>query len=87
MAIREWRGRAELSRPDAYLNHFRERVLPELRQAAEFRGADLCRRALGDRIEFVVLTRWESKDAARAFARASIDRAVVEPGAVAALVD
>jgi hypothetical protein len=34
-----------------------------------------------------VLTRWKSMDAIRAFAGSEIDNAVVEPGAVAALID
>jgi hypothetical protein len=47
----------------------------------------LSRRLLGDRIEFLVLTRWKSMDAIRAFAGGEIDNAVVEPGAVAALIN
>ena len=38
-------------------------------------------------VEFLVLTRWESLDAIRAFAGDDIGRAVVEPGAVSALVE
>jgi hypothetical protein len=34
-----------------------------------------------------VLTRWKSMDAIREFAGGEIDKAVVEPGAVAALID
>ena len=47
----------------------------------------MSRRLLGDRIEFLVLTRWKSMDAIRAFAGGEIDNAVVEPGAVAALIN
>ena len=36
-------------------------------------------------IEFVVMTRWASLEAIRAFAGEALERAVVEPGAVAAL--
>ena len=87
MIIREWRGRADPSRTDAYPKHFRERVVPELKQLAGFRGAHLGRRTLGSKLEFVVLTRWDSMDAIRAFAGADAERAVVEPGAVAALIE
>lgn len=87
MIIREWRGRAETSRADAYPRHFRESVLPELRALPGFVGAHLGRRPLGDRMEFLVLTRWRTLDAIRSFAGEDIDKAVVEPGAVAALVD
>jgi len=87
MVIREWRGRAEAARKDAYARHFHERVVPELRGVAGFIGAYLTCRDLGDRVEYLVLTRWESMDAIRAFAGADVSRAVVEPGAVAALSD
>jgi heme-degrading monooxygenase HmoA len=87
MIVREWRGRAEPSRPDAYPAHFRGHVVPDLKRLAGFHGATLMRRTLGDKIEFVVLTRWESMEAVRAFAGADPSRAVVEPGGVAALVE
>jgi heme-degrading monooxygenase HmoA len=87
MIIREWRGRANPANADAYPRHFREKVVPELRKMAGFVGAHLGRRQLGDRIEFLVLTRWESMDAISAFAGAGADKAVVEPGAIAALVE
>jgi heme-degrading monooxygenase HmoA len=50
---------------DAYPRHFRENVVPELRKLAGFLGADLSRRQLGDQIEFLVLTRWQSMEAIR----------------------
>jgi heme-degrading monooxygenase HmoA len=65
MIIREWRGRASPRNEDAYPKHFRENVVPELRKLAGFLGADLSRRQLGDQIEFLVLTRWQSMEAIR----------------------
>jgi hypothetical protein len=44
------------------------------------------RRELDDKVEFLVLTRWQSLAAIRAFAGADIEKAVVEPNAVAALM-
>jgi heme-degrading monooxygenase HmoA len=87
MIVREWRGRALRSRAEAYPEHFRNSVAPQLRTLPGFLGADLCRRETGDLVEFVVLTRWESLDAVRAFAGQSLGKAVVEPGAIAALSD
>ncbi|MBI3678364.1 MAG: antibiotic biosynthesis monooxygenase [Proteobacteria bacterium] len=87
MIIREWRGRASPSRAEAYPKHFHDTVVPELRHVAGFVGAHLSRRQLDDKVEFLVLTRWESMSAIRAFAGANIDEAVVEPGAVAALTE
>ena len=85
MIIREWRGRASSSQAGAYPKHFREKVIPELRHVPGFAGAQLGRRQLGDKIEFLVLTRWRSMDAIRAFAGKDVEKAVVEPDAVAAL--
>lgn len=87
MIIREWRGRASPSNTDAYPAHFRNHVIPELRALAGFVGAHLSRRTLGDRVEFVVLTRWKDMNAIRDFAGDTPNKAVVEPGAIAALVE
>jgi heme-degrading monooxygenase HmoA len=87
MIIREWRGRADPKRADAYPKHFREHVLPELKRLPGFRGAHLGRHMLGKKVEFVALTRWDSLESIRAFAGAEIEKAIVEPGGVAALLE
>ena len=87
MIIREWRGRASRERAAAYPKHFHDNVVPELRKLDGFVGAHLSRRDLGDRLEYLVLTRWQSMDAVHAFAGADVERAVVEPAAIAALTD
>ena len=87
MIIREWRGRALRAREGAYVDHFNNSVLPQLRNVPGFIGANLMSRPKGDLIEFVVLTRWESFDAIKRFAGAKLERAVVEPAAAAALTD
>jgi heme-degrading monooxygenase HmoA len=87
MIIREWRGTAAQSNAEAYPTHFHDNVVPELRLVPGFAGAQLSRRERDDKIEFLVLTRWQSLDAIRAFAGADIEKAVVEPDAVSALVE
>lgn len=87
MILREWRGRAALSRPEAYPAHFHTIVMPDLQRTPGFLGAQLLRRQLGDAIEFVVVTRWESLESIRAFAGEAIDQAFVEPGGAAALMN
>ena len=87
MIVRAWRGRAAAAKEDAYATHFRTRVLPELRHIVGFLGASLLRAPHPGGAEFLVLTRWRSMDAIRTFAGDEVSRAVVEPGAVAALVD
>ena len=85
MIIRIWRGWANRAKAGDYPAHFRQTVVPELRATEGFLGAALVRRDDAGLIEFVVTTRWVSLDAIRAFAGETLDRAVVEPGAVAAL--
>ena len=87
MIIREWRGRASASRAEAYPQHFRDEVMPKLQRLQGFIGAHLAQRPVDDTVEFLVLTRWKSMDAIRAFAAPDPDKAVVEPAAAAALVD
>ena len=87
MIIREWRGRALRSREGAYLAHFNNSVLPQLKDVPGFIGAHLMSRSKGELVEFVVLTRWESFDAIRRFAGPKFERAVVESAAAAALTD
>ena len=86
MIIRVWRGWANPAKAEDYPAHFRRAVLPELRATNGFLGATLMRRDQPGETEFVVATRWASLDAIRAFAGETLERAVVEPGAIAALV-
>lgn len=85
MIVRAWRGRGSAARSSAYPEHFRRHVVPELERISGFLGASLLQQARADEVEFLVLTRWESMDAIRAFAGEQVEKAVVEPDAVAAL--
>ena len=87
MIVRTWHGRALRSKPDDYVRHFHTNVVAELRSVDGFLGATLVRQVRPDDIEFLVITRWRSMDAIRGFAGNAIGRAVVEPGAIAALAD
>lgn len=86
MIVRAWRGYASPDNPDAYPDHFRRNVMPELRAVDGFLGARLMRSDNAGEIEFLVHTRWRSMEAIRAFAGDDAERAVVEPEAVRALV-
>jgi heme-degrading monooxygenase HmoA len=87
MILRVWRARADPDRRDAYPEHFRHRVLPDLRAVPGFLGATLSSRDLDEAVEFTVITRWASLDAIRGFAGDALDQAVVEPAAARALRD
>ena len=79
MIIRVWTAHATLEGAEKTRARFVEHVLPEkLKPRAGYLGASLLRRSDGDEVELLLLTRWESLAAVRAFAGAEIDRAVVE---------
>jgi mannose-6-phosphate isomerase-like protein (cupin superfamily) len=86
MIARRWTALAGGSeQADAYVAHFEGAVRPNLDRTDGFLGATVERVEAVDGIEIVVVTRWESMDAIRAFAGAEVDRAVVEPEARAVL--
>lgn len=72
-------------RAEEYPEHFRDRVVPELRQVDGFLGALLLVRQDDAVVEFTVLTRWASISAISHFAGPDPERAVVEPEVVACL--
>lgn len=62
-------------------------MLPELKGIDGFDGATLLKQETPDGIEFLVLSRWTSMEAIRRFAGSDVGKAVVEPEAIAALID
>jgi hypothetical protein len=83
---RVWRGRtATAEAADAYERLLRDEILPGIHRVEGFRGATVLRRDVEDGVELVVLTRWESLDAVRAFAGPELDVPVIEPEAQALL--
>lgn len=87
MIVRTWRGLASTENPHGYPEHFKRNVVPALKRIEGFLGASLLREDRTDAIEFLVLTRWASLDAVRAFAGETISQAVVEPEVAATLFD
>ena len=85
MIVRTWHGRAPAATADAYQHFVTTKVFAELPAIPGHRGASMLRRPVGDEVEFVAMTRWDSLDAVRAFAGADPTRAVVEPEACALL--
>ena len=86
---RRWRGWADgPANADSYVAHFEDAVRPRLEATDGFVDAALERvESDGGRIEIVVVTRWASMDAIRAFAGDDVNLAVVEPEARAVLDD
>ena len=81
MIARMWRGSAIPEKAEDYVKHLQNSVLPELRQIDGFRGVTLMRQDSAERVEFIVMTLWESMDAIRKFAGEHAEAAVVAPAA------
>jgi heme-degrading monooxygenase HmoA len=80
-----WRAQSTLEKADEYAGHATAKVFPALRAIEGHRGAYLLRHTVGDTVEIVVLTLWESMEAVQKFAGAELNRAVVAPDAQAVL--
>jgi heme-degrading monooxygenase HmoA len=98
MIARVWSARATRADAPRYLEYFRTHVLPELQAIPGYEGANALTRDIvndaggragaGDNVvEVVVITRWASLAAVRAFAGEPIDQAVVHSAAAALLID
>ncbi len=85
MIARIWTARTTPARAPGYADHLRMRVLPQLRALNGYSGASLLRRDVNGETELIVITRWRSLEAVRAFAGADIEAAVVEDEAAALL--
>src|SRR4030095_14097360 len=79
MIARQWRGLARSTCADAYVEHLRTQTFPALLEIPGFVDASILRRDVPEGVEFLVVTRWASFGAIRAFARKSADQAVVPP--------
>jgi heme-degrading monooxygenase HmoA len=87
MIERVWSARSTREGAAAYAAHFRHAVLPQLTTMDGYRGARLLEREHDGGIEVVVVTRWQTLDAIRAFAGDELDRAVVHDDAAALFTD
>ena len=81
MIGRLWHGWAIRANASAYEALLRSEVLPGIHRVPGYRGAYLLRRDLGEEVEFVTLTLFDSMDAVRAFAGEDFEKAVVPPKA------
>jgi heme-degrading monooxygenase HmoA len=87
MIVRIWTGVALRDNAELYRRHFADVTLPNLKSTKGFRGYEVLERTERDKIEFMVITRWDNMDAIRAFAGIMPDKAVIEPEARAFLVE
>ena len=66
-------------RAKEYVEHLNTFVFPQLRAMAGHRGTFVVQKELGEKVEFSVLTVWESMDAIHNFADENPEIAVVHP--------
>jgi heme-degrading monooxygenase HmoA len=85
MIVRTWMAYATPDKARAYRDYLTAHVIPKLQKLKGFHGLELCSAQSGGRVELLVISRWESMDAIKAFAGPRPERAVVEPGAQAVL--
>lgn len=87
MVIRTWRGQSQKEKAPEYFKHVTETVFPSLKTINGFKGAHVLKRNIDDKVEFLVVTLWESIEAIREFAGEDVETAVVEPAASAVLIE
>jgi heme-degrading monooxygenase HmoA len=63
MIVRVWTGVALEENAEEYRRQFSEVYLPRFRAIAGFRGVEVLERVHHDRVEFVVVSRWDTMDA------------------------
>jgi len=87
MITRVWHGWPTPANAPVYENLLRTEIFAGIagRQIAGYRGISLCRRDLGEEVEFVTIMWFDSLDAVRAFAGENYEQAVVPPKARAVL--
>jgi heme-degrading monooxygenase HmoA len=86
MIIRLWTARATPKGAAQSQARFTRKILPTLRGLDGYLGASFLRRPDGKEIELLLVTRWRSLRAVRAFAGDDIERAVVDEEAEAILL-
>jgi heme-degrading monooxygenase HmoA len=78
---RIWHGWTTPANADAYEQLLRSEIFPGIHRVDGFLGGYVLRRNVGDEVEFVTITQFDSLDAVRAFAGDDYERAVVLPEA------
>ena len=77
MIARVWHGVVPLEKAEGYGRYLAEsdRGVRDYRRIPGNRGVTLLRRVQGDRVHFLLISCWESRDAIAAYAGPDIDRA------------
>ena len=81
MIARTWRGWTSIDDQQAYVDYLLETGIRGYEATSGNLGAYILTRTVGDRVEFITLSFWESLDAIRGFAGEDIEgRSVLSGG-------
>jgi heme-degrading monooxygenase HmoA len=84
---RQWRGLAQPDQAQNYVKHLRTETFPALRKLPGFVSASILSRPLGNGIEFLIVTQWDSLDAIARFAGPDLEAAVVPAKPAAMMIE
>ena len=87
MIARLWEGLVPAAQEAAYREFFFREVLPEYRSTSGNVDVTVLRRDEGEHVRFLVISRWSSREAIRAFAGEDEERAHYRPDALQFLID
>jgi heme-degrading monooxygenase HmoA len=89
MIARVWHGVVPAEKADGYATYLSdsERGVRDYQEIPGNRGATLLRRAEGERVHFLFISLWDSKEAICRYAGADIDRARYFPYDLECLID
>jgi heme-degrading monooxygenase HmoA len=85
MIARLWRGYSTPEKANGYRVMLLRQILPHINKSEGYGGSFVLERAIGDEIEFLIITLWHSMDAVRKFAGPQYERAVIHEEAAAFL--
>ena len=75
MIARTWHGITEVSKADEYLDYLNKTGVAQYRATQGNLGVYVLRRIEGNKVHFLLLTLWESKDAIKRLAGSNIEKA------------
>jgi heme-degrading monooxygenase HmoA len=75
--IRVWYGLAHKDSADKYASHVRNDIYPLFSKMKGNLGAKVLRRNVEDGVQFMVVTRWDSMESIKEFAKDDVEKAVV----------
>lgn len=87
MIIRVWRGKTSTAKADPYEKFLRETAYPDYGEVNGNRGWMLLRRPLGETVEFMFVSFWESLEAVARYAGGDPEHPKYYPEDRAALLD